>query len=149
MNFLSRNRVIFEIRLFNPARPRLIFNPFHVPSSPPRRTMSSSLEQKLTELQKYSACDVSDALLKLQKPPAGTAARAGHLADFSKEPHSEAEAPISILTVPSSISKANSSTSPLLPHHRPQRNTTQNHRSSINFQVHLQGQRPHRTKCGT
>ncbi|KAF4211290.1 hypothetical protein CNMCM8980_008374 [Aspergillus fumigatiaffinis] len=45
--------------------------------------MSSSLEQKLTELQKYSACDVSDALLKLQKPPAGTAARAGHLADFT------------------------------------------------------------------
>ncbi|RLM00801.1 hypothetical protein CFD26_108022 [Aspergillus turcosus] len=44
--------------------------------------MSSSIEQKLNELQKYSACDVSDALLKLQKPQ-GTAARAGHLADFT------------------------------------------------------------------
>ncbi|PKX92680.1 RraA family protein [Aspergillus novofumigatus IBT 16806] len=84
MNFVSRNRAIFEILPSHPARrPRLIFNPFHVPSSHPRRTMSSSIEQKLTELQKYSACDVSDALLKLQKPPAGTAARAGHLADFT------------------------------------------------------------------
>ncbi|KAF7176995.1 hypothetical protein CNMCM7691_004536 [Aspergillus felis] len=45
--------------------------------------MSSSIEQKLNELQKYSACDVSDALLKLQKLPAGAAARAGHLADFT------------------------------------------------------------------
>ncbi|KAF7117773.1 hypothetical protein CNMCM5793_006953 [Aspergillus hiratsukae] len=45
--------------------------------------MSSSIEQKLNELQKYSACDISDALLKLQKPPQGTAARAGHLADFT------------------------------------------------------------------
>ncbi|KAM0095044.1 hypothetical protein ACP6JD_001482 [Aspergillus fumigatus] len=57
--------------------------------------MSNSIDQKLAELQKYSACDifrklrltthiqVSDALLKLQKLPAGTAARAGHLADFT------------------------------------------------------------------
>ncbi|KAF4159000.1 hypothetical protein CNMCM6069_002898 [Aspergillus lentulus] len=87
MNFVSRNRVTFEILASHPTcRPRLIFNPFHVPSSQvQRRTMSSSIEQKLKELQKYSACDVSDALLKQQKLPAGTAARAGHLADFSKE----------------------------------------------------------------
>ncbi|EAW10535.1 RraA family protein [Aspergillus clavatus NRRL 1] len=45
--------------------------------------MSSSIEQKLNELQKYSACDVSDALLKLQKLPQGATARAGHLADFT------------------------------------------------------------------
>ncbi|GFF23315.1 uncharacterized protein MJ0644 [Aspergillus lentulus] len=85
MNFVSRNRVTFEILASHPTcRPRLIFNPFHVPSSQvQRRTMSSSIEQKLKELQKYSACDVSDALLKQQKLPAGTAARAGHLADFT------------------------------------------------------------------
>ncbi|KAF9888094.1 hypothetical protein FE257_009230 [Aspergillus nanangensis] len=44
--------------------------------------MSTSLDQKLKALQKYSACDISDALLKLQKSPPGSAPRAGHLADF-------------------------------------------------------------------
>ncbi|KAL2819534.1 hypothetical protein BJX63DRAFT_418871 [Aspergillus granulosus] len=49
---------------------------------PAPRTMSTSLQEKLDALQKYSACDVSDALLKLQKPGSG-APRAGHLADFT------------------------------------------------------------------
>ncbi|KAB8239378.1 hypothetical protein ETB97_006941 [Aspergillus alliaceus] len=44
--------------------------------------MSTSIEQKLNVLRNYSACDVSDALLKLQNTPEGTPARAGHLADF-------------------------------------------------------------------
>ncbi|KAB8254048.1 ribonuclease E inhibitor RraA/Dimethylmenaquinone methyltransferase [Aspergillus pseudonomiae] len=44
--------------------------------------MSTSIEQKLDVLRNYSACDVSDALLKLQKLPEGTTARAGHIADF-------------------------------------------------------------------
>ncbi|KAL2866628.1 RraA family protein [Aspergillus lucknowensis] len=44
--------------------------------------MSTSLEEKLATLHNYSACDVSDALLKLQKPGSG-APRAGHLADFT------------------------------------------------------------------
>ncbi|KAL4937938.1 hypothetical protein BDV06DRAFT_226466 [Aspergillus oleicola] len=44
----------------------------------------STLQEKLDILQKYSACDVSDALLKLQKPPAnGSPARAGYLADLT------------------------------------------------------------------
>ncbi|KAI9373831.1 ribonuclease E inhibitor RraA/Dimethylmenaquinone methyltransferase [Aspergillus egyptiacus] len=43
----------------------------------------STLQEKLDILQNYSACDVSDALLKLQKPADGFPARAGHLADFS------------------------------------------------------------------
>ncbi|KAL4930766.1 RraA family protein [Aspergillus undulatus] len=44
---------------------------------------SSSIQEKLDILQNYSACDVSDALLKLQKPADGSPARAGHLADFT------------------------------------------------------------------
>ncbi|KAE8144751.1 ribonuclease E inhibitor RraA/Dimethylmenaquinone methyltransferase [Aspergillus avenaceus] len=42
----------------------------------------STITEKLQILQNYSACDVSDALLKLQKNPEGTTPRAGHLADF-------------------------------------------------------------------
>ncbi|KAL4921671.1 hypothetical protein BDW62DRAFT_208241 [Aspergillus aurantiobrunneus] len=38
---------------------------------------------KLDSLRNYSACDVSDALLKLQKPTPGSPPRAGHLADFT------------------------------------------------------------------
>ncbi|PYH45264.1 DlpA domain protein [Aspergillus saccharolyticus JOP 1030-1] len=45
--------------------------------------MSTTLEEKLRLLYNYSACDVSDALLKLQKPVPGTPARAGHLADLT------------------------------------------------------------------
>ncbi|KAL5340493.1 ribonuclease E inhibitor RraA/Dimethylmenaquinone methyltransferase [Aspergillus crustosus] len=45
--------------------------------------MSSSTQEKLDILQNYSACDVSDALLKLQKPTDGSPPRAGHLADFT------------------------------------------------------------------
>ncbi|KAB8074129.1 ribonuclease E inhibitor RraA/Dimethylmenaquinone methyltransferase [Aspergillus leporis] len=44
--------------------------------------MQTSIDEKLSILQNYSACDVSDALLKLQKVPEGATARAGHLADF-------------------------------------------------------------------
>ncbi|RAH43266.1 RraA family protein [Aspergillus brunneoviolaceus CBS 621.78] len=40
------------------------------------------LEEKLRILHNYSACDVSDALLKLQTPAPGAPARAGHLADL-------------------------------------------------------------------
>ncbi|KAL2814708.1 hypothetical protein BDW59DRAFT_176355 [Aspergillus cavernicola] len=53
------------------------------PSFPASRTMSTSLQEKLDTLRNYSACDVSDALLKLQKPANGAPARAGYLADFS------------------------------------------------------------------
>ncbi|KKZ62523.1 hypothetical protein EMCG_03069 [[Emmonsia] crescens] len=41
-----------------------------------------SLEVKLNTLQEYSVCDVSDALLKIQKVPKGETARAGFLADL-------------------------------------------------------------------
>ncbi|OJJ40637.1 hypothetical protein ASPWEDRAFT_166704 [Aspergillus wentii DTO 134E9] len=44
--------------------------------------MSTTIEQKLNTLREYSACDVSDALVKLQKVPEGTTARAGYLADL-------------------------------------------------------------------
>ncbi|OKL60085.1 hypothetical protein UA08_04714 [Talaromyces atroroseus] len=48
--------------------------------------MSAALlfEQKLKALESLSACDVSDALLKLQKTPAGSQLRAGQLADISE-----------------------------------------------------------------
>ncbi|KAL4953179.1 ribonuclease E inhibitor RraA/Dimethylmenaquinone methyltransferase [Aspergillus filifer] len=47
------------------------------------RTMST-LQDKIAILQNYSACDVSDALLKLQKPSAdGSPPRAGYLADLT------------------------------------------------------------------
>ncbi|RMZ91331.1 hypothetical protein DV736_g1412, partial [Chaetothyriales sp. CBS 134916] len=42
----------------------------------------AGLKENLRELGKYSACDVSDALLKLQKPASGEVARAGYLADI-------------------------------------------------------------------
>ncbi|KAL4891925.1 ribonuclease E inhibitor RraA/Dimethylmenaquinone methyltransferase [Aspergillus ambiguus] len=45
--------------------------------------MTTSLQEKLNALQGFSACDISDALLKLQKTPEGSAPRAGHLADFA------------------------------------------------------------------
>ncbi|KAL6234805.1 hypothetical protein BDW75DRAFT_156510 [Aspergillus navahoensis] len=47
------------------------------------RPMSTSIQEKLDILQSYSACDVSDALLKIQKPTDGSPPRAGHLADFT------------------------------------------------------------------
>lgn len=40
------------------------------------------MDEKLALLHKYSACDVSDALLKLEKVPAGSIPRAGYLADI-------------------------------------------------------------------
>ncbi|KAL4797186.1 ribonuclease E inhibitor RraA/Dimethylmenaquinone methyltransferase [Aspergillus venezuelensis] len=44
----------------------------------------STLQDKIAILQNYSACDVSDALLKLQKPPSdGSPPRAGYLADLT------------------------------------------------------------------
>ncbi|ODM23250.1 hypothetical protein SI65_00839 [Aspergillus cristatus] len=43
----------------------------------------ASIEQKIKTLQDYCACDVSDALLKIQKLPEGATPRAGHLADFT------------------------------------------------------------------
>ncbi|EDN03730.1 predicted protein [Histoplasma mississippiense (nom. inval.)] len=43
---------------------------------------SRSLEAKLNILQGYSVCDVSDALLKIQKVPGSETARAGFLADI-------------------------------------------------------------------
>jgi len=45
---------------------------------------SSDLLEKLRQLHEYSPCDVSDALLKLQKPKSGEVARAGFLADIGK-----------------------------------------------------------------
>ncbi|KAJ5101672.1 hypothetical protein NUU61_003894 [Penicillium alfredii] len=42
----------------------------------------AALATQLATLENYSACDVSDALIKLQKIPAGDTARAGHLADL-------------------------------------------------------------------
>ncbi|KAH8428313.1 RraA family protein [Aspergillus melleus] len=45
--------------------------------------MATTIQQKIDALREYSACDVSDALLKLQKPSPGTTPRAGHLADFT------------------------------------------------------------------
>ncbi|KAL2005763.1 hypothetical protein VTN00DRAFT_10256 [Thermoascus crustaceus] len=44
--------------------------------------MSATIEEKLNALQEFSACDVSDALLKLQKVPKGSTAHAGYLADI-------------------------------------------------------------------
>ncbi|KAL4881725.1 hypothetical protein BJY04DRAFT_207474 [Aspergillus karnatakaensis] len=49
---------------------------------PASRNMSTSIQEKLDALQRFSACDVSDALLQLQKPTNGSPPRAGHLADF-------------------------------------------------------------------
>ncbi|PLB55014.1 RraA-like protein [Aspergillus steynii IBT 23096] len=45
--------------------------------------MATTIQQKIHALHEYSACDVSDALLKLQKPSPGTTPRAGHPADFT------------------------------------------------------------------
>ncbi|KAL4974175.1 ribonuclease E inhibitor RraA/Dimethylmenaquinone methyltransferase [Aspergillus desertorum] len=45
--------------------------------------MSTSIQEKLVILQNYSACDVSDALLKIQKPAGGSPPRAGYLADLT------------------------------------------------------------------
>ncbi|KAJ9215290.1 hypothetical protein DTO166G4_3175 [Paecilomyces variotii] len=45
--------------------------------------MATTLEQKLNALQEFSACDVSDALLKLQKVPKGTTPHAGFLSDIT------------------------------------------------------------------
>ncbi|KAJ5205890.1 Ribonuclease E inhibitor RraA/Dimethylmenaquinone methyltransferase [Penicillium cf. griseofulvum] len=41
-----------------------------------------TLDRQLAELTNYSPCDVSDALIKLQKTPEGSTARAGYLADL-------------------------------------------------------------------
>ncbi|KAJ5221578.1 uncharacterized protein N7469_010465 [Penicillium citrinum] len=44
----------------------------------------ATLNEKLATLvEKYTACDVSDALLKLQEVPAGSTVRAGYLADLT------------------------------------------------------------------
>ncbi|KAJ5595261.1 uncharacterized protein N7459_001469 [Penicillium hispanicum] len=45
--------------------------------------MASLNEQLATLVENYTACDISDALLKLQKIPEGGTARAGHLADLT------------------------------------------------------------------
>ncbi|KAL1959311.1 hypothetical protein VTO42DRAFT_2498 [Malbranchea cinnamomea] len=45
--------------------------------------MASSGDDRLKELEKYSVCDVSDALLKLQKVPKGETPFAGHLSDLA------------------------------------------------------------------
>ncbi|KAJ5665848.1 uncharacterized protein N7477_008296 [Penicillium maclennaniae] len=45
--------------------------------------MASLNEQLATLVENYTACDVSDALLKLQKVPEGIAPRAGYLADLT------------------------------------------------------------------
>ncbi|KAJ0424503.1 hypothetical protein BJY00DRAFT_299244 [Aspergillus carlsbadensis] len=56
---------------------------FRSPSTfPAPRAMSASLQEKLDALQNHSACDVSDALLKLQKAGSG-APRAGYLSDLT------------------------------------------------------------------
>ncbi|KAJ6029544.1 uncharacterized protein N7446_011105 [Penicillium canescens] len=44
--------------------------------------MATLNEQLATLVENYSACDVSDALIKLQKTPEGSRARAGYLADL-------------------------------------------------------------------
>ncbi|QQK45768.1 Ribonuclease E inhibitor RraA/Dimethylmenaquinone methyltransferase [Penicillium digitatum] len=44
--------------------------------------MATLNEQLVTLTANYSPCDVSDALLKLQKMPEGSTARAGYLADL-------------------------------------------------------------------
>ncbi|KAK2805292.1 hypothetical protein FQN50_006192 [Emmonsiellopsis sp. PD_5] len=49
---------------------------------------SESLEAKFKALHEYSVCDVSDALLKLQKLPSGETPRAGFLADLAPIPPS-------------------------------------------------------------
>ncbi|KAL3461433.1 hypothetical protein BJX64DRAFT_277904 [Aspergillus heterothallicus] len=71
---LSRSTIVARYTSSTPLRFSSAF--------PAPRAMSTSLQEKLDALQSYSACDVSDALLKLQKPGSG-APRAGHLADFT------------------------------------------------------------------
>ncbi|CAI7631984.1 unnamed protein product [Penicillium glandicola] len=44
--------------------------------------MATLNEQLATLIENYSPCDVSDALIKLQKTPEGSTARAGYLADL-------------------------------------------------------------------
>ncbi|PWY87312.1 RraA-like protein [Aspergillus sclerotioniger CBS 115572] len=46
----------------------------------------TTLEEKIALLHNYSACDVSDALLKLQPVAPNTAPRAGYLADLTLHP---------------------------------------------------------------
>ncbi|KAJ5169414.1 Ribonuclease E inhibitor RraA/Dimethylmenaquinone methyltransferase [Penicillium coprophilum] len=46
--------------------------------------MATLKEQLATLIDNYSPCDVSDALIKLQKTPEGSTARAGYLADLGK-----------------------------------------------------------------
>ncbi|KAJ5156651.1 hypothetical protein N7492_009454 [Penicillium capsulatum] len=45
--------------------------------------MATLNEQLATLVENFTACDVSDALLKLQKTPEGTVARAGYIADLT------------------------------------------------------------------
>ncbi|KAJ5267537.1 hypothetical protein N7478_010345 [Penicillium angulare] len=61
--------------------------------------MTSLNEQLTTLIENYTACDVSDALLKLQKVPAGSAPRAGYLADLHQV-YSESTLHADISTVP-------------------------------------------------
>ncbi|GKZ40148.1 hypothetical protein AbraIFM66950_002644, partial [Aspergillus brasiliensis] len=49
----------------------------------------SALEEKIALLYNYSACDVSDALLKLQPVAPNTPPRAGYLADLTPYPPSQ------------------------------------------------------------
>ncbi|EXJ54097.1 hypothetical protein A1O7_09434 [Cladophialophora yegresii CBS 114405] len=53
--------------------------------------IAPELQDRLDRLREYSACDISDALLKLQKPRAGEVARAGYLADIGPIPSSSGE----------------------------------------------------------
>ncbi|CAG8904696.1 unnamed protein product [Penicillium egyptiacum] len=46
--------------------------------------MATLNEQLATLIENFSPCDVSDALIKLQKTPEGSTARAGYLADLGK-----------------------------------------------------------------
>ncbi|RAL17562.1 RraA-like protein [Aspergillus homomorphus CBS 101889] len=67
-------------------------------------TMATTLEEKLRILHNYSACDVSDALLKLQTPAQGTPARAGYLADLTNPlPPPNTTAPKKIIAPASTI----------------------------------------------
>lgn len=44
--------------------------------------MARSAHEQIEALRQFSPCDVSDALLKLEKPAAGRPAKGGFLADI-------------------------------------------------------------------
>lgn len=70
---------------------------------------SASLQKQLAALQKFSACDISDALLKLQKVPSGAAPRAGYLSDVvpfaPQSPFSHSDSPQPKIIAPASTLK--------------------------------------------